>query len=303
MTRLNVYLFATAFLVLAGVFGYQARVAHQHAQELAVLHKRSAQLTAETASLRRQHDASSRDLGEAERQLASLPTPRSADPSVSPERRGEMKTWLGRVKRLRQLFEERPDQQIPEMQFLTDQDWLRVAKTVSFESEEATRRSLAAIRDTAISNFTQRLSAPLRELAKSPNADGLTTILALTPFLTQPVDTTILDRYELVKFPSTRLGGRFEWSVQNKAPIDEDYDSRVQISASESGSYGASSKPGVLGWIPDFQERLMRAAKDYAAAKKDPSPPDMAELIAYFRPPLDPTTAEKAARAMRERRK
>jgi hypothetical protein len=303
MTRTRVFLISAAFLGLAGIAGYQARIADRQEREIAVLRRRAAELIADATSLRRQHDATARDLAEAERQLAELPAPPPADPSLSPQRRDEMKAWLGRVKQLRRLFEERPLQRIPELQFLTDQDWLRIAKIVNFESEEGIRRALAAARNTAISNFTQRLTPGLRQLAKSPNADGATTALALLPFLAQPVDATLLDRYELSKISSTRLGGRVEWIVQNKAPVDEDYDSCVRISASESGSFGSSSMPGVLGWIPNFNERLMRAANDYAAAKNGSAPPDVADVIAYFKPPLDPATAEKARRALLERRK
>jgi hypothetical protein len=205
------------------------------------------------------------------------------------------------VKQLRRLFDERSDQRIPELQFLTDQDWLRVAKNVNFDSEESTRRALAAARDTAVNHFTQRLSEGLRKFAKAPNLDGSASILALMGFLTPPIDVAILDRYELSKISSTRLGGKVEWIVQNKAPIDVDYDSRVRISASEVGSYASSSTPGVLGWIPDFQERMMSAAKDYTAERKAP-PADLTDILPYFRPPLDPITAEKALKAMRDRK-
>lgn len=303
MTRARVYFLGTTFLALAGIAGYEARIAGRQERELATLRRRTAQLTADAVWLRRQRDATASDLAEAERQLAELPPLRPADPSVSAQRRNEMKTWLGRVKQLRRLFEERPNQRIPELQFLTDQDWLRIAKNVNFDSEDGTRRALAAARNTAISNFTQRLSDGLRKLAKSPNADSSATIRDLMPFLAQPVEATLLDRYELSKTSSTRLGGRTEWIVQNKAPIDEDYDGRVKINASESGSFGSSSMPGVLGWIPDFQERMMQAVKDYSAAKNGSAPPEIADVIPYFKPPLDPATAGKAIRAMLEKQK
>ena len=125
----------------------------------------------------------------------------------------------------------------------------------------------------------------------------------MLPFLAQPVDATILDRYGLSKISSTRLGGRVEWIVQNKAPIDEDFDSCIQISASESGSFGSSAMPGPLGWIPDFNERLMGAIRAYAAAKNSSATPDIADIMPYFKPALDPATAEKAIHALREKQK
>ena len=61
----------------------------------------------------------------------------------------------------------------------------------------------------------------VQSVAKAPNADGSMGVLALTPFLSQPVDVSILDRYELSKISSTRIGGRVEWIVQKPPPFKE----------------------------------------------------------------------------------
>ncbi len=305
MTRPTVYGFVAAFIVLAGLARYEMQVASRQNQALVALRQRAAQLAAESASLRRERDATAQDLAAAEQQLAAVSKPRPDDPTFPPERRNEMKAWLSRVKNLHQLFDARPDQRIPEMQFLTDQDWLRVAKNARFDTEDDARRALAAMRDAAISHFTPQLSAALRKLIKSPGIDGLLNIYVLAPLLERPGDAPLLERYELVKgLPDgLRLGGEVTWTVQTKAPVDAGYDSRVYVSASDSGSFGFSSAGAPAAWIPNFGERLTRATKDYTAARNGSTPVGLADILPFFNPPLDPAVAQNLLKTERERKR
>jgi len=294
---------AAVFLAFLGFAGYETRVVIQQQGQVEALCKRAAQLAAELATLRRERDVDAKDLAEAERQFAALPPLRAGDPTISPERRTEMKAWLARMKRLRQLFDERPDQRIPEMQFLTDQDWLRVAKNNELDSDDGRRKALAAARDAAISHFTSQLSAALRKFAKTAGVDTPATIFALGPFFDNPVDAALFERYELRKAAPSGLRGNIEWSAQNKSPIDLDYDSQFSVRVSDSGNSGMGTMYAPLAWIPDFRERLARASKDFAAAGKIPSSGGLADVLPFFNPPLDPATVEKILKAERDRQK
>ena len=304
MNRRHLFALATAFLALLGFAGYETSVVLQQREQLEALRKRTAQLAAESAALRREREADARNLAEAERQLAELPPPKAGAPTVSPEQRTEIKAWLARVKRLRQLFDERPGQRIPEMQFLTDQDWLRVAKNNEFDSEDGRRKALAAARDAAISHFTyQQLSTALRTFAKTASTDSSPTIFTLGPFFEKPVDAALLERYELRKAPPAGLRGTIEWKVQNKSPIDPEFDSQFYVQASDSGNSGAGSMGGPLTWIPDFRERSMRALKEFTASGKPTPTGGLADLLPYFNPPLDPATAARIIKAERDGQK
>ena len=303
MNQRHVIVLAAAFLALLGFAGYATSIVLQQREQLDALRNRSAQLATESATLRREREADVKELAEAERQLSELPPPKAGALTVSLEQRTEIKAWLARVKRLRQLFEERPDQRIPEMQFLTDQDWLRVAKSNELNSEDGRRKALAAARDAAISHFTSQLSMALWNFAKTASTDASPTIFTLGPFLEKPADAALLERYELRKAPPSGLRGSIEWSVQNKAPIDPDYDSQFYVRASDSGNSGMGNMSAPLAWIPDFRERAARAVKDFTASGKPPPTGGLTDLLPYFNPPLDPATVARIIKAERDGQK
>src|SRR4051812_24395987 len=117
MSRHHLFLFAAVVLALLGYMGFEVRIARRQEEELAALRQRAAKIEGEAAALRLEQNTVARDLAEAERQLAALPSS-SADPKDSPERRSQLDTWLGRVRQLHRLFDTEPGQRIPEMQFL-----------------------------------------------------------------------------------------------------------------------------------------------------------------------------------------
>ena len=299
MNPRHVFSLAAAFLALLGFAGYETSVALQQRGQLAALRQRAAQLAAESATVRRERDADANDLAEAERQLAALPPLRDDALNVSPQRRTEIKAWLARVRQLRRLFDERPDQRIPEMQFITDQDWLRVSKNIEFDTDEGRRKALAAARDAAAARFLPQLSSALRKFAKTPLTDP-TSVFALTPFCEPPIDSSLLERYELGKTTETPP----RWQVQTKAPLDPDYDSRHHVNVYVDGrGYGSGSLGAPWAWIPDFREQSSLAYKAYAEANKGTSAPSLAEALPYFNPPLSPALAEKLLKAERDRQK
>lgn len=299
MNRRRWLTFAAGFLALLGFSGYEAVTVRQQAEQLTALRQRATQLAAESAARRHEHDVTAQELAEAERQLAALPPLPAGAGNIPPERRAEMKAWLARVKHLRRLFDEQPGQRIPEMQFLTDQDWLRVAKAADIDSDEGRRKALAAVRDAAVARFIPQLSAALRKFAKASPGEAAT-IFALAPFCDPLIDPSLLERYEISK-TTERVP---QWHVQTKAPLDADYDSRHVVNVYVDGrGYGSGTSPAPSAWIPDFREQTMRAYKAYTEANKGTSPPGLAEALPYFNPPLAPALAEKLLKAERERQK
>jgi hypothetical protein len=299
MTTRKQIALALAWIALVGLAGYETRVVFQQREELRAVRQGFDRLAADIAQFRGARDSAARELAEAEQQLAALPALRPEEASLPAGRREEINTWLARVRRLRQIFDERPDQRIPEMPLLKDEDWLRVARNATLDSEDGVRKGLAGIRSAAIARLGSQFSSALKKFATAANPETSATIFALAPYMEHAVDATLLERYELKK--STTSRGDSEWIVQNKTPIDADYDSRYQLKASSNGSFSGGSLYGPMAWIPDFNERLLRATKDYRQANQNVPPADMADVLPFFTPPLDPATAEKVIRALRER--
>ena len=288
-----------------GFLGYTTSVAHRQEQQLQTLHQRSSQLQNELISTRREHDAVAREVQEAERQLASIPTPATTAGAVeiAAERRAEMANWLKRVKRLKQLFDERPDQRVPEMKYLTDQDWLKVAKRVDLEAENGERKAFAAIRDAAAGHFTPQLSEALRKFATSSGDSAPPPMSVFARFLDPTADPEMLDRYEIIKTTEPYEKAQ-RWRVQTKAAIDADYDSRHYVDAYVDGrGHGGGSTGAPWAWIPDFRSQTERAHRAFTAANKGTSATGLADVLPYFNPPLSPALIEKLIKAEREQKR
>ncbi len=139
------------------------------------------------------------------------------------------KTWLSNVERFKQALDQSPENKIPELQFLTDPDWLDAARG-KLETENDFRRAFAGLRNAAQSKFAGMAGAALAKYLKASNGQFPTALSQLQPYFKSPVDAAILDRYEIVPaedVPSLGLGG--DWVITQKAVIDEDYDLRVGI--------------------------------------------------------------------------
>jgi hypothetical protein len=299
MTARSLFLLAALLALLsAGIF--EARVLLRQREELSALQKRTAESTRQVAVLRGENDAARRSLDAAERNLAAHPAPMALDAATA-ARQKETNAWLARVKHLKGLFDERPGQRIPEMQWLTDDDWLRVAKRASFDDEHGTRKALGELRDTAKGKFISRLGPALRSFARTTNGEPPASILTLAAHFEIPVQAAILERYEVIVGDPN--GGRSgsHLIVREKAPIDADYDSRPSANAQANGNGGSGSLHPPLAWIPDFRARTQNAYRAYSEANQGARPNGMAQVLPFYHPPLDPTKIELILRFERER--
>src|SRR3954470_3206391 len=87
--------------------------------------KRQIELSqADFEAARFENEKRERELASAEQELSALQAEIAAqNGSRNPEREAQIKAWLGRSKRIKQLFIQRPDQKIPELQLLSGEDW------------------------------------------------------------------------------------------------------------------------------------------------------------------------------------
>lgn len=301
MNRRRFALLALAWLAVAGLVGYETRIVNQRAAHIRAMAQQVAQQSTEAAGLRRDGDAATRELAAATRQLAELPSERETKPALSPARQQEVDRWLERLRNIRSAFEEKPDRRIPEMGYLTDEDWLRVTKSASVDTDDGLRRALAEVRSTAIQKFLKELGTAMRRYAFDHPGTKPTNLQEIAALFDRPADPAIFARYELTDQISRSFSGikPGAWAVQNKAPIDEDFDSRFQVHIDGQNS-GQSGGAGLAAWRPDLDDRLRRAYRAYATANQGDSPKDIAAVVPYFDPPLDSALAERLVRSMKK---
>lgn len=290
MTRRLLVSLAATWLALAAFVGYETiAIRRQHA-EIDTQRAALGQLESEATALRHRQATLAAELAEASRQLGALPTP-PADLHASSEGeadRLQSKVWLASVKRLRQLFDERPEQRIPELALLRDEDWLRIAQRHRFDSEKAVRKALADARTTALGHFARQLAAAIRIHLRTSNGARPVSAAALAAGFSMPVDPAIFDGYEIVDGKPSPASSGSPWLVRNKAPVDPMYDTRYQIGAQGS----VSSSLGPWAWFPGLREQTQSATENYRRVHVGVSPAAFAEIVPYFDPPLDPAIAE-----------
>ena len=294
-------LFLTATLIaLSSTAVFEARVILRQREELRRLQLRIAEGDRDALRMHKEGEVARRELATAERELAGHRVRAPLD-AATEARRKETNGWLVRVKQLKRLFDERPEQRIPEMQLLTDEDWLRVAKRASFDDEHATRKALGELRSSAKHKFFSRLAPALRAFARTAEGEPPLTIHALARHFDQPVDAGTLQRYEILKGNPRGGPGGPELIVREKDPIDSDFDSRTEATAAANGNGGMSGMNPPYAWLPDFRERMQSAYRAYAEANNGARPAGIVQALPYFNPPLDPEKIELIRRFERER--
>jgi RNA polymerase sigma factor (sigma-70 family) len=211
-------------------------------------------LRAEVAKLR----ADSRELAQLKAKDASwlngssIPTAKSPEELVS-----ELKARLGQA----------PDQTIPELQFITEQDWLNAVKGMQrLETESDIRRGLSALRGFAKNNFSQMVQTALVNYLQSSNGQSPTEMSQLAPYFTSAIDPSVLQRYEI-----TQPG-----LVHEKAtPLDDQDDTYYQI-----------SKDGVEVILGSVAERtLSQALQSFIDSHNGEKPKDPSQLQPYVKTP------------------
>jgi len=147
---------------------------------------------------------------------------------------GLTKKWLKRVTELKQLVEQRPDLKIPELQFLTTDDWLRQGQGYAAETENDIRAALAHVRTSAKGHFVYSIGRALNRCIAANNGQLPNDILQLKPYFDSPVEDAMLQRYELQHTGKLSDYPESEPLVAEKAPVDDEYDFLWTITA-----YGA----------------------------------------------------------------
>jgi hypothetical protein len=213
---------------------------------------------------------------------ATAVAPGSAD---DPTRATAVDSWLTRLKRLKQAFDEHPDQRIPELALLTDLDWLTLARQLRLDSEEDLRKARAKARDAAFSKFQMSLGQALRDFATAANGAPLSDVLQLMPYFKPPIDAAFLQRYEIAG-PASPFASRDGKTITERAPVDEEFDTRHTVSLDGSGG-------GSGPWVVDsLRQVTLNALSEYAAANSGQRPKSEADVLPYVHDPTAKTIFE-----------
>jgi hypothetical protein len=253
------------------------------ARKLAVLQQENDRLRRDTAELPRLRGEVARLRAEGQElaRLAATDTNAANNPTES-----EMKSWLARVNQLKQHLEQTPSQKIPELQFVTDQDWLDAAKG-GLNTEADYRKALSTLRGIGERKFISTMLQPALKRYLEANGQNLPADLSqFQTYFKSPVDDAVLQRWHIAPAETVKalqMGG--DMIITQKVPVDDVYDTRFGI--------------GPNGWgSTDFLSSLTRDAmtavnKAFQAANNGQWPTDVSQLLPYAVTPEQQAAVQK----------
>ena len=234
---------------------------------LAVEHNASANLADQSLALREQGDRLDR-LREENARLARLLAAAEAPPTASDERfkevlrlRGESgrlqavvqelakantndplsreevlasmrQMYLDRINRIKQRFAENPGESVPELQYLTDRDWLELVEYDHHKIDPDGSRGMSSARGKAQIHFAEKvMMGALWEYGRNNNGQFPSDLSQLAPYFKSPVDDAVLQDWAIV--PGTSLPGEMRVTedrvITQKAPVNAAFDQRFVL--------------------------------------------------------------------------
>jgi RNA polymerase sigma factor (sigma-70 family) len=262
------------------------------AQQLTALREENERLNrdaAELASLRSEIDRLRRDSEE----LAALKKNIATDPTGA-----TANSWLDRIKRLKERLNQTPQAKIPELEFVTEDDWLRATMRGDLKSDADYRRALAELRSCVESRFADRIGEAVVKYSSANGGQLPTDTSQLTAYLDPPVDNAILQRYEIVRgdsLPGIPIPAATEWLVTQKNAVDLEYDMRLAFCQGGAGSSGSF----------ELSEALMALApliNAYVSANNGQLPNDLAPLAQYVTTPDQQAALDKMVQQYKDKK-
>ena len=136
---------------------------------------------------------------------------------------------------LKKWIEERPEQQIPEFQYLWDYDWLDAVKTSNMMGDYAPGNAAILLRQAAKRQFAHEMSNALRRYVEEHNGDLPADLSQMNTYLTKPMNDAILKSYKLLHAGKLADLPNKDWLVEEIAPPFDNYDSmRIVIRTDDS---------------------------------------------------------------------
>ena len=127
---------------------------------------------------------------------------------------------------LNQHLERMPDKKIPELQLLTENDWLSAAKEAKFDADADIRKARSNLRKLAKDRLP--IDSALLSFTRANNGQLPSDLAQLKSYFKSALDDTALvavfARYKLLHSGTLSDLPPDAWIVAEKAPVDKDYD-------------------------------------------------------------------------------
>ena len=316
MTTFQKIAVTAALTVAIGVGIYQAKQTANARDEVQTLKEQQSPLAEQIRQLQRERDDATNRLASSRDEIAKIKNNNldllKLRGEVTRLRNGaqavkEMendstvqlaRTWKAKELKLRQLFEQKPDQRIPEMQFLNDEQWLDVAKTADLDSTRGVRTAFSNIRAVATIAFATKIQMALHTYMRVNKNILPDSPLQLEKYFNPPVEnvSVMLSRYEMLDPETQSKEGYKGASIIQKVLVDR-IDNAQLIGV---GMRGYAPRKGQDHAPVDYPRELLPVLKAYMDANNHTTPLDFDEYRPYITTPEQQAALDKFIKAMAE---
>lgn len=302
MTTIQKTILASSFTIVIGAGIYQNHLASNLRDDLVGLRNQSSAMSTELeqardlalSKLADAHEKANRLRGE----LSDLPKLRGelarlrgdskklAQLEAAPSSDGTAaRKLIERVSALKDQFDVSPEAWIPELELVTEEDWI-IAASGKIDSEVGIRRAMSRIRSIGEGRFAGLASEALRTYLKNHNDQFPSEMSELAGVFEDDVNDAVLDRWmiadsDLVK--NVRVGE--DYIITQKAPVDDLFDQRHVVGSNGRGSTDFFSSKS--------EELFSELSQIYQDSNNGEQPKNPSKLLPYVRTPEDQEVFDK----------
>jgi len=302
MTTIQKTILASSFTIVIGAGMYQNHLAANLRDDLADLRNQSSAMSTELEQAR---DLALSKLADAREEANRL----RGDLTELPKLRGELarlrddskklaqleaasssdgtaaRNLIERVSALKDQFDVSPEAWIPELELVTEEDWI-IAASGKIDSEAGIRRAMSRIRSIGEERFAGLVFKASRTYMENHNDQFPSEMSELAGFFEGDVNDAVLDRWmiadsDLVK--NVQMGE--DYIITQKAPVDDLFDQRYVVGPNGWGSTDFFSSTS--------EEVFLELSQIYQDSNNGEQPKSPSELLPYVRTPEEQEVFDK----------
>jgi hypothetical protein len=210
MSKMQTVLLVLLLAALLGTAAREAQQTHQWASQVREINTEQAAIQEEIRQMKAERDETTNrvamllaEQANVKMEAAELARLRaeesrlkaSASPTEDRPDEAAVVDWISRAEQLKRYVSEHPEENIPEMQFLTDREWLLLA--VLGPQGTNFGDALQELKSQAESRFAEPVERALQAYAAANEGKFPTALSQLQPYCDSDVEEVLQERYEI----------------------------------------------------------------------------------------------------------
>jgi len=168
------------------------------------------------------------EVGRLQRTITEMSSTDPNHPMSRDEKLAYLKSkYATQVARLKDWLAAHPNEKIPELDHIPESNWIDAVDNL--EKDGDFERAMSSLRRNAELPLLSQLAKAVQDYSRQNKGQLPADLSQVTPYLKNPIEDTILQRYEIVPASSLvsqlQMGG--DWAVTEVAPVNPVQDTRI----------------------------------------------------------------------------